>query len=182
MKWTSLVLLSSAAVCLGGCVSPAHVTVSEPVGPAPTAGMMKSAGSQLEVYSAREREPVDINKEEFLWDNAFGRNDFLYEPAHTDYTIYTMDGKVFKHVKNARNYEDSQPAAVSLPPGEYKVEARARDYGWVTIPVIVEPHKLTVVNLQPGLNPAVKSVDRADAVMLGGDRIVGWRGMVASHP
>ncbi len=181
MKCASLIVVSSTVVCLVGCASPAHLTVADPVGPAPTAGVVKSGDSQLRVYTARERAPVDINKEEFLWNNDFGRNDFLYEPAHTDYTIYTMDGKAVEHVKNARNYEDPQPAVVSLSPGEYKIVARARDYGWVTIPVVIEPHKLTVVNLQRSPNPAVESVDRADAVLLGGDRIVGWRGLVASH-
>ncbi len=182
MKCASLIAVSSTVVCLVGCASPAQLTVADPVGPAPTTGVVKSAGSQLEVYTARERAPLDINKEEFLWNNDFGRNDFLYESAHTDYTIYTMDGMVFEHVKNARNYEDPQPAVVSLPPGEYKIKARAQDYGWVNIPVVIEAHKLTVVNLQRDPNPAVGSVDRAEAVLLGGDRIVGWRGLVASHP
>jgi hypothetical protein len=182
MKCASLIVVSSTVVCLVGCASPAHLAVSEPVGPAPTGSAMTSAGSELQVYSARVRAPVDLNKEEWLWNNDFGRNDFLYEAAHTDYTIYTQDGKVFKQVKNARNYEDPKPAVVSLPPGTYKIEARARDFGWVTIPVVIDQNKLTVVNLQRSLNPAVESVDRSNAVLLGGNRIVGWRANLASHP
>lgn len=182
MKCASLIVASSTMMCLVGCASPAHLTVSEPVGPAPTAGVIRSGGSQLQVYSAREKAPIDLNKETFLYNNDFGRNDFLYEAAHTDYTIYTDNGKVVEHVKNARNYEDPQPAVVSLPPGNYRIEARARDYGWVTIPVVIEEHKLTVVNLQRSPNPAVESIDRADAVLLGGNRIVGWRANLASHP
>jgi hypothetical protein len=120
--------------------------------------------------------------EEFFYNNDFGRNDFLYEAAHTHYTIYTQDGKVFEHVKNARNYEDPQPALVSLPPGRYQIEARARNYGWVTIPVVIEANKLTVVNLQRVPNPAVASIDRANAVMLGGERILGWKANLAGQP
>jgi hypothetical protein len=182
MKCAGLILASSTVACLVGCASPAHLAVSEPVGPAPSAGAITSEGSELQVYTARARVPVDLNKEEWLWNNDFGRNDFLYEATHTDYTIYTQDGKVFKHVKNARNYEDPKPAVVSLPPGTYKIEARARDFGWVTIPVVIGENKLTVVNLQRSPNPEVESVDRSKAVMLGGNRIVGWRANLASHP
>jgi hypothetical protein len=182
MKYVSSIAVSTAVVCLVGCASPGPVAVSDPVGPAPTVLSKAPSGSSIQVYSARVRKPVDINMEEFFWNNDFGRNDFLYEAAHTDYTIYTQDGKVFKHVKNARNYEDPQPAVVSLPPGTYKVEARARDFGWVTVPVVIEASKLTVVNLQRSPNNVVESVDKANAVVLGGDRIVGWRAVLASHP
>jgi hypothetical protein len=182
MKYVSSIAVSTAVVCLVGCASSAPLPVSGSVGPAPTQRAKESGSSSLQVYSARVRAPVDLNKEEFLWNNDFGKNDFLYEPAHSDYTIYTQDGKVFEHVKNARNYEDPQPAKVSLPPGTYRIEARARNFGWVTIPVVVEPHKLTVVNLQRGANPVVASVDRNDAVLLGGERIVGWRANLAAHP
>jgi hypothetical protein len=182
MKYVSSIAVSTAMVCLVGCASSAPLTVSGPVGPAPTQRAKELGSSSLQVYSARVRAPVDLNKEEFLWNNDFGKNDFLYEPAHSDYTIYTQDGKVFEHVKNARSYEDSQPAKVSLPPGTYRIEARARNFGMVTIPVVVEPHKLTVVNLQRGASPVVASVDRNDAILLGGERIVGWRANLAAHP
>jgi hypothetical protein len=182
MKCAILIAVNSVAVCLVGCASPAQVTVAEPVGPAPTPAAITSASSELQVYSARERVPFDPNMEAFRFNNDYGRNDFLYEPAHTDYTIYTKAGKVYERVKNARNYEDPQPAIVTLPPGEYRIMAKARDFGWVTIPVIIEPHKVTMVNLQRS-NPVVKSVNRADAVLLGGDRVVGWRETtVAAHP
>lgn len=137
---------------------------------------------------------MDVNLGDYFWNIDGGRNDFvkeprpwpsqrdMYEAAHTDYTIYTQDGKVFEHVKNARNYEDPQPALVSLPAGSYKIEARAHDYGWVTVPVVIETNKLTVVNLQRAPIPALRSIDRADAVMLGGERILGWRANLAGQP
>jgi hypothetical protein len=121
-------------------------------------------------------------KNEFLWNNQFGDAGFEYGLAHTDYTIYAPDGKVFKKVQNAQNPNDPQPAIVSLPPGRYQVEAVAQDYGTVEIPVVIEPGKLTVVNLQRTPNPVVESVNRNDAVLLGGDRIVGWRSAVATNP
>lgn len=121
-------------------------------------------------------------RQEFLWNNQFGDNGFHYGLAHTDYTIYTPDGKVFQKVQNARGFDDPGPTVVSLPPGRYEVEAAAQDYGTVNIPMVIEPGKLTVVNLQRTLNPVMASVDRKDAVVLGGDRIIGWRSNVASQP
>ena len=74
-----------------------------------------------------------------MWNNDFGRNEFLYEPAHTDYTIYTQDGKFLERVCNSKGLDDPQPALVPLPPGAYRVKAKARDFGMVTIPVVIEP-------------------------------------------
>ncbi len=182
MKYLSASVLGTAMIFLAGCATSSTLTVTNPVGPAPTEHANTAGACSLEVYSARVRAPIDPNKEEFLWNNDFGRNDFLYEPAHTDYTIYTQDGKVFQHVKNARNYEDSQPAVVNLPPGTYRIHTRARDFGWVNVPVVIEPGKLTVVDVQREPNPVEESVDRGDAVVLGGERIIGWRANLAGHP
>ena len=182
MKYVSSIVVSTAVVCLFGCASSAPLTVSGPVGPAPTERAKASASSSLQVYSARVRAPVDLNKEEFLWNNDFGKNDFLYEPAHSDYTICTQDGKVFKHVRNAQDPNDPQPAVVPLPPGNYEVKAKARDLGVVTIPVVVEAGKLTKVNLQRGRNPVVESVARSNAVLLDGYLIVGWRAKNSAWP
>jgi hypothetical protein len=117
-----------------------------------------------------------------LWNNDFGKNDFLYEPAHSDYTISTQDGKILERVRNARDPNDPQPAVVPLPPGIYEVKAKARDFGVVTIPVVVEAGKLTRVNLQRGQNPVVASVARSNAVLLGGSRIVGWQANSSAWP
>ncbi len=182
MKYVSSILVSTAAVCLIGCASAAPVAVVGPVGPAPTGRAKASGGSSLQVYSARVRALVDVNKEEFLWNNDFGKNDFLYEPAHSDYTICTRDGTVLEHVRNARTANDPEPAVVPLPPGNYEVKAKARDYGVVTIPVVVEAGKLTVVNLQRGGNPVADSVAKANAVLLGGYRIVGWQAKRSAWP
>ena len=182
MKYVSSIVVRTAVVCLIGCASAEPVAVSGPVGPAPAGRAQASGRSSLQVSSARVRAPVDVNKEEFLWNNDFGKNDFSYEPAHSDYTICTRDGKVLEHVRNARNANDPEPAVVPLPPGNYEVKAKARDYGVVTIPVVVEAGKLTLVNLQWGENPVVDSVAKANAVLLGGYRIVGWQAKSSAWP
>jgi hypothetical protein len=181
MKYVSSIVMSTAAVCLVGCATPAQFTVSEPVGPTPTERARSPDDSTLQVYSARVRAPVDVNREEFLWNNDFGRNDFLYEPAHTDYTIYYQNGKMFKHVRNAQGAGDPQPVLMSLPPGRYEVVAYARGFGLVIIPVVVEKGKRTIVNLQRTPNEVVAAVPKSEAVCLAGDRIVGWRANLAKH-
>jgi hypothetical protein len=114
--------------------------------------------------------------------NDYGKNDFLYEPAHTDYTICSHDGKVLQEVRNARGLNDPEPALVRLAPGTYKIKARARNYGMVTIPVVIEPGKLTSVNLQRNRNPVAGSTPRTEVVMLGNNRIVGWRAKGSNLP
>src|SRR6266550_7234041 len=44
--------------------------------------------------------------------------------AHSSYTIYTTDGKVFKNVENHLSLSDEIPELVALPVGSYTVEAR----------------------------------------------------------
>jgi hypothetical protein len=180
MKYAIAIAASSSVACLVGCASTQHIAVSEAVGPAPTEIAETSGKSVLQVYSARVKAPIDPNREEFLWNNDFGKNDFLYEPAHTDYTICTEDGKVLQRVRNARGPQDAEPTAVPLPPGRYLVKAEARDFGLVTIPVVIEPGKPTVVNLQRYRKPVSESAAKTDLVWLGDRRIVGWRAKSSS--
>jgi hypothetical protein len=180
MKYTILIAASNALLCLVGCASPSQLAISDPVGPAPTEHGQAIGNSSLQVYSARVRAVVDPNKEEFLQNNDFGKNDFKYEPAHTDYTICSQDGKVLQKVRNARGPDDAEPAVVPLAPGHYKIEAKARDYGMVVVPVVVESGKLTTVNLQRNRQPVPEPVAKTDMVLLGHSRIIGWRAKEAS--
>lgn len=175
MKHIILIAASNALVCLVGCASPSPLAVSQAGGPAPTKHGQATGNSSLQVYSARVRIPVDLNEDEFLSNNDFGRNDFLYETAHTDYTVYSQDGKVLKEVRNAWGPKDPEPAVVPLAPGTYKIKAKARGFGLVTIPVVIEPGKLTTVNLQRDRQPVANSAAKADLVWLGNSRIVGWK-------
>jgi hypothetical protein len=175
MKHVILLAASNALVCLVGCASPSPMVISEPVGPGPAVHGQAIGGTSLQVYSARVRAVVDLNREEFMANNDFGKNDFLYRPAHTDYTICTQDGKVLEEVRNARGPNDPEPPIVHLAPGTYKIKARARDYGLVTVPVVIEPGKLTSVNLQRYRKPVPDSAPKTDLVLLGNSRVVGWK-------
>ena len=185
MKYTSLIAISGALVLVSGCASAPQVAVLEPVGPAPMGHPKSSAEGSLVVYSARERAPMDINREEWLWNSDFGRNDFLYELAHTDYTICMQDGKVLEHVRNARNVDDPEPVRVTLLPGSYRIEAEAEEDGGgtvnVTIPVVIQPGRTTTAHLAGEWKPVQHFTD-ADVVRLPDGQIAGWRTAPAWTP
>ena len=180
MKGIRLVVASNALICLVGCASPTRIAVSEAVGPAPTEQALPAGQSSLEVYSARVRRAYNPNQEEFLMNNDFGTNDFLYRPAHSDYAIYSQDGKLLQQVRNSRGPNDPEPAIVPLAPGRYKITAKARGYGLVTVPVVIRSGKLTTVNLQRNRNLAGSSVPGTDLVVLGDSRVVGWKATAAT--
>ena len=63
------------------------------------------------------------------------------------YSIYTIDGRVFKHVDNHISPGDEIPELVSLPAGSYTVEARSADNGYVRVCVAIKPGQRTVLDL-----------------------------------
>ncbi len=176
-------IIASTALCLIGCASPARVGLLEPVGPAPAGHDGAPPDGSLQVYSARQRANVDINELEFRYNNDFGRNDFLYRPAHTDYTIYSSTGKLVEHVRNAQNRNDPQPALVTLPAGRYTIAARAEINGSrmpVEVPVVIEPGRCTQAHLQGNWKPH-HPFNNAQVVRLPDGQIAGWRASVTEH-
>ncbi len=189
MKCSNSIAAAGALLWLVGCASAPKVAVLEPVGPAPMGHSDATTMGSVQIYSAREGVPVDLNVQEFLWNNDFGRNDFLYEPAHTDYTIFTRDGKLFKRVSNARGRNDWKPTLVTLAAGSYKIEAAAEENNGVSlaadVPVVIKPGQTTVVHLDRDWKPTTKVADEHAFVQADDGRFVGWRAQaegVASHP
>ena len=81
------------------------------VGPGPTAYSASSPGKgNLQVFTQTEE---------------YYEDEMSYFP-HTDYQIYTLDGKRLKLVWNHQSHQDEDPAVVSLPPGEYEVKGLGR--------------------------------------------------------
>ena len=185
MKLAYSFVLTSTLLWAVGCASTSHVTQLAPVGPALTEAPQEQGVGTLEVYSARVRAPVDAQREEFLWNNDFGKNDFLYGPSHTSYTIYTAEGKFLRKVRNAEDMSDADPSLVELPPGEYRIQAEAEDEGGVTftvtVPVLVEPGLTTVVHLNGGWQPP-HGVDAKSTVQLPNGNYVGWRAAARGEP
>ena len=177
MRCMALIAAASSLVSLAGCASAPNVAIRDPVGPAP-AGQQKASGEgYLEVYSARQKEPLAENLREWQWEYDMGDNALPYSLAHTGYIIRAENGNALKYVYNARNPTDPKPTLVTLPPGRYKVEAQAEEAVGraviVVLPVLIEPGKTTVAHLSGHWRPKVQFSD-SDVVRLPDGQIAGW--------
>ena len=128
-------LIVPLALCLGGSTA-AQAADTDPLFPGAVRPgnwdyRTESKQGYLKVYSASD-EVKD--------------GDTRYFP-HTSYVIYTMDGKLFKNVKNHRSGDDEIPELVSLPVGSYRVVARSLRGGYVRILVVIKEHQETVLDL-----------------------------------
>src|ERR1035438_3347163 len=95
---------------------------------------------------------------------------------HTNYAVYSEDGKTVKKVRNAIGVHDEDPALVEMPAGTYTVLAESEDYGTVKVKIVIEPGKLTKVNLEYNKQPpSGPSKGNNDLVRLPNGSIVGWR-------
>lgn len=178
MKYAKTVALAGAMVGLVGCASVPKVVVVDPVGPGPMAASQGTDEGSLVIYSARALADVEVNQAEWRWNNDFGKNEFLYEPAHTDYTIYTRDGEVLKEVRNARDQNDDAPTVVTLPAGSYKVEAEGINCDGnrvrLVIPVVVGSGQITLAHLEGRWQPPAEYKD-AEVAKLPCGKTIGWR-------
>jgi len=168
------------SICITGCATATRVTRLEPVGPNPALVAQNSGSGFLQVFSARERVPTDVNAEEFFHNNDYGKNDFLHYPAHTSYAIYTADGHLVRQVRNnGGNLNNANPTTVTLSPGVYEVAAAAEDSEGgtfsVRVPAVVEAGLTTKVHLDGNWKPAVSGQKRNGTVCLPNGNFVGWR-------
>jgi hypothetical protein len=156
MKSMPLILGATIACALTSCV--VVPVVSSTVGPNPD--LLPRAGSygQLEVFSDSDELP---DNDDSPW----------YQ--HSDYDIYNHQGKLLKHVFNTNGHFDESPRRITLPDGEYVVEARAKDYLRISVPVIILPGQETVVHLDDGWTPLVET-PKAKLVYTPNGYPIGW--------
>ena len=67
--------------------------------------------------------------------------------AHSSYSVYMPDGKLFKNVENHISRSDEIPELVSLPVGSYIVGARSENNGYVRLRVVIKPCQRTTLAL-----------------------------------
>jgi hypothetical protein len=161
----SLAALAVTSILLiSGCATNQPRLVLDPVGPPP--GMSSSGNSQgsLVVFSAFD--PTGIHG--------------MDRQAHTSYKILSGDGKLLQNVRNDPGNMVGGPTSVQLAAGSYHVVARANGYyGVVTVPVVIQGGKVTVVHLEGGGSwPNREEMIQANAVRLPDGRVVGWRATV----
>jgi hypothetical protein len=89
-----------------------------------------SQGS-LRVYSVMDR---------------FDDDDVVYY-EYSSYAIYTINGKLFRHVENRVSSSDQIPEAVTVPGGSYVVEARSATDVYVRVPIVIKAGRQTILDL-----------------------------------
>ena len=124
-------------VLLAACATPAPIVLLEPVGPLRTQAATGDSDGALLVYSATRVTTSDDSE----------------YPVHTPYTIYGRNQQIMRRVENTSGLFSKDPQTVSLKPGEYRIKALATGAGYVVIPVIIESHRTTVVDLDGSALP-----------------------------
>jgi hypothetical protein len=162
MKCASLIVVSSAVVCVAGCSS-TPVAVA-PIGPNPAGGERLAATGELEVFSNLAEQSDDPNQ---------GSKDPVWY-QHADYNIYNLQGKLVKHVYNSVGHYEQAPRRVALPAGRYLVKAQAQDYLRVEVPVTIERGRTTKVHLDDRWNLPADTPKR-ELVSLPNGNPAGWR-------
>jgi len=76
----------------------------------------------------------------------FDDDDVIYN-EYSSYAIYTINGRLFRHVENRVSSSDLIPEAVTLPAGSYVIEARSATDVYVRIPVVIKAGRQTILDL-----------------------------------
>ncbi len=128
-------LIVQLVLCFGG-PTVAQAGGKDPLSPGPVRPGNLDYRSQLrqgylKVYSATDK---------------FNDGDAWYFP-HSSYAIYTIDGKLFKNVKNHRFANDEVPEVVALPVGTYTVVGRAERGGYGHVLVVIKEGQQAILDL-----------------------------------
>ena len=76
----------------------------------------------------------------------FDDGDLVFN-AHSSYSVYTPDGKLFKNVENHISRSDEIPELVTLPVGSYTIQARSERQGYVRVSVVIRTGQHAVLHL-----------------------------------
>lgn len=153
MTTIRLVLFCAAAApCMAGCVSATQTLA--PVGPVSAGAAAAGSNGYIEVFTATRKVDVDFES---------------YFHPHLGYEIDDPSGREVRFVANHTSDMDEAPDVVSLPPGRYRIVAESTWCGLVTVPVVIERGRTTVVRL----DGSWRGPGGAGAVRLSNGEIVG---------
>jgi hypothetical protein len=155
-RWVAFTLTCLAA--LTGCAGPAPLRLRQPVGPEIEQVDAAATRGDLLVYSA-DRVSMTVQSE---------------YPVHTAYTIYSLDGRAIKRVRNLAGTFNQDPEKVSLPQGSYRIKALKSGGGEVIVTVVIRPGKITVVDLDGTALPQGKNA-QGQWVRAPDGHVVGWQ-------
>lgn len=160
----NLMVLSAGAI-LSGCATGNGLvlgTVGPPISQ-PTKASSTSTNGSLTVYSAFRRN-ADFNARD------------PFRPEYSDYEIFSATGRLLQRVHNNSGTIFQDAVSLELPPGKYAVRARANGYGLVTVPVIVEARRDSVLHLEGGgCWPDEPVFNQTNAVRLPDGLVIGWK-------
>jgi hypothetical protein len=157
------ILLSAGFISLVVGCSSTPVALA-PVGPNPGGPQRTASQGELLVFSS-------------LVEQSDNQNQGSTDPTwfnHTDYGIYTVQGKLVERVLNRAGHYTQAPRLVTLPAGHYVVKAEAKGYFRVEVPVTVEGGRTTRVHLDGNWKPPVDGSQKT-VVSLPNGIPVGWR-------
>jgi len=124
--------LSLMLALLGGCATRPPLALEDPIGPATMRPAAAANDGRLKVYSMSYVGSVDGDIERYV---------------HSQYTVYSDNGTKVRSVPNQTGVYNGDPDVVALPVGTYRVKAEAYGVGWVSVPVVIERDRTTVVDL-----------------------------------
>jgi len=161
MKIKRIVLIGAAVIpFLAGCAS--QPISLAPVGPEPISRMTSGSKGYLQVFSATMelRAEPDSN---------------TYFHPHSSYDIKDESGKVVRFVPNHASDMDEWPDEVILPAGNYIIVAESTWCGQVSVPLVIQKGKTTVVHLDNNWWPSSQTSSN-QLVYLPDGEAVGWCG------
>jgi len=79
-----------------------------------------------------------------------------------------------KFVSNHMGDTDESPARVTIPAGRYNIVAESSSYGRVTVPVVIQQDRTTVVHLDGAWKPS-SSTSSNEVVRLPDGEAIGWK-------
>ncbi len=82
-------------------------------------------------------------------------------PLHSEYKIYSTDGRLLLEVRNQSGSFNQDPANVQLSSGRYFLVAQAVNQGMVKVPIVIDARKQTVVDLNQEVLPQISATDSA---------------------
>jgi hypothetical protein len=135
-----------------------------PVGPNPVGVRKDGSEGELQVFSRLVSQKDDQNQA--------GDGEPIWH-AHTDYSIYNLNGKLVQHVDNTIGHYAERPTRVALPAGTYLVKAQAQDYLRVEVLVTIAPGRTTSVHLDDKWKPSTDEPKKEVATAPNGNP-VGW--------
>jgi hypothetical protein len=138
-----------------------------PVGPDASAQPRSSANGSLQVFSATQKSAPLASDDTQLFD------------LHTGYEVCSSAGQHLQYVANHQSNMDTSPDVVTLAPGRYNVLAQSTWCGMVTVPVVIQAGKTTVVHLDDNWFPSSHPQAR-ELVFLPNGQAVGWSSPLAN--